>query len=404
MQQPKLPKLARAFLEQAGAKPQLLEVKACGSEYGRPGPRNMHDGVAIVDVSGVLTAGDWWWGSTYSEIRRDIQAALDSDECKGILLRIDSPGGGTDEAFETASFVAEAAQKKPIWAVADVNCYSAAYLLASQCSKVIAAPDSGGVGSIGVYGAHVDYSGALDEAGIKITLVSAGKGKTDGNPYEPLSDDAKATFQAEVDRQYDLFVGAVARGRKISEKGIREMGAALQHGRKNAIASGLADDAMTFDEALVAMITKVNTDSTISASALAAASSPKGADMAEHLKAGATANAEEETKPEAKKKADEGEDEEDKEMKGMAVAEEIADMCAMAGISGKTSEMIGLAKSGTSMADIRKRIIDAKADASSEEIRTSASVGAKPKTNLLNAAVDQMAGLYKSQARMQEGK
>lgn len=126
--------------------------------------------------------------------------------------------------------------------------------------------------------------------------------------------------------------------------------------------------------------------------------------MAENLKAGATANAEEEAKPEAKKKADEGEDEEDNKMKGMAAAEEIADMCAMAGVSGKTREMIGLAKSGTSMADIRKRIIDAKADASSEEIRTSASVGAKPKTNLLNAAVDQMAGLYKSQARMQEGK
>lgn len=411
--QPNLPKLARMFLEQHGAKPLLLEVKACGMDYGRPGPRHMKDGVAVVNVSGMLT-GDWWWGTTYAEVRRDVQEALDCADCKGILLRVDSPGGSTDEAFETADFLAEAAKKKPLWAVADVNCYSAAYLLASAADRIIAAPASGGVGSIGIYAAHADYSGALDEMGVKVTLISAGKGKTDGNPYEPLSKEAKATFQAEVDRLYDLFVAAVARGRKLSAKAIREMGAALQHGKENAIGSGLADAAGTFDEALAEMIAKVNTSSTISASASAAANSPKeNSNMADLLKAGAAAAAEdEEEKKESKKSKKASEDEEDEEddpkasANGMAAAAEIADMCAMAGIPAKTGEMIGMAAAGKSMADVRKAILNAKAEASSEEIRTSAAPAGQPKSgkNPLLAAVDGLASIYGAAARQEGGR
>lgn len=411
MQPRNLPKLASMFLEQHGSRPLLLEVKACGMDYGRPGPSNTTSGVAVIDISGMLTAEERWWGSSYAEIRHEIQGALDSPECKAILLRIDSPGGSTDEAFETAAFVAEAASQKPVWAVADVNCYSAAYLLASQCNRIIAAPSSGGVGSIGIYAAHVDYSAMLDEAGMKVTLISAGKGKTDGNPYEPLSAEAKATFQAEVDRQYDLFVAAVASGRKMSEKAIREMGAALQHGKANAVGSGLADDAGTVEEALAALVAKVNTSSTSSASASAAASSPKGADMAEKLKAGAAAAADEGCdKPEdakgKKKAADDGTDEDTTGAKGMAAAAEIADMCQMAGIPAKTGEMIGMAAKGKPMAEIRKAIINAKAEASGDEIRATAPVSGQSKQgkNPLLAAVDSLKGFYGAVARQEEGR
>lgn len=406
MQQP--PRLAQAFLERYGANPLMLDINACAAEYGRPGPRNMHGSVAVIDVFGALTAGDWWFGTTYGEIRKNIQEALDHDECQAILLRIDSPGGSTDEAFETATFVAEAAKKKPMWAVADVNCYSAAYLLASQCDWIVAASHSGGIGSIGVYMGHVDYSGALDQAGLKVTLISAGEGKTNGNPYEPLSPDAKNSFQAEVDRQYDLFVKAVASGRSLTEKKTRAMGAVTQHGQDNAIASGLADAGGTFEEALKGLIVKVQKSSAISASASAAASQSKGAEMADtNLKAGAAANAEDKENPtEVKKKkaADDGEeeDEEDTKAQGMAVAQEIAEMCQMAGVSNKTAEMMALAAKGKSMGDIRKAILNAKAEASTDEIHSSVPSSTKKGTNPLFAAVDALKTFYGAQARMEE--
>jgi signal peptide peptidase SppA len=171
---------------------------------------------------------------------------------KGVLLNINSPGGETDNAFETAAVIA--ALEKPCYAVADTACYSGAYLLASQADKIFCAPTSGGVGSIGVWCSHMDYSEMLKQMGVKVTLISAGEGKTDGNPYEPLSASAREEIQGEIDRLYGEFVGAVSQGRKMAATEIVKLGARMKEGAKAAMAAGLADmpgDCMTAWAALV---------------------------------------------------------------------------------------------------------------------------------------------------------
>jgi len=110
--------------------------------------------------------------------------------------------------------------------VQSTSAYSAAYLLASQANRIYCSPVSGGVGSIGVFCTHFDLSGALEGAGIKVTLVSAGKGKTDGNPYEPLSETALADMKQYVGYLYGEFVGAISRGRGLATAGIVEYGGA----------------------------------------------------------------------------------------------------------------------------------------------------------------------------------
>jgi ClpP class serine protease len=73
------------------------------------------------------------------------------------------------------------------------------------------------VGSIGVFLAHQDLSAALEKEGVKVTLISAGKFKTEGNPFEPLSDDAKGASAGACRRAaYEAFVKAVAKGRGVS--------------------------------------------------------------------------------------------------------------------------------------------------------------------------------------------
>jgi ClpP class serine protease len=61
---------------------------------------------------------------------------------------------------------------------------------------------TGEVGSIGVVAVHIDESGADEKAGLAWTFVFAGECKIDGNAHEPLSDRARATIQADVDRLY----------------------------------------------------------------------------------------------------------------------------------------------------------------------------------------------------------
>lgn len=390
---PNYSKLASLFLREHASRPLLIEesqlsasetpkqaaitsrAMAGGVDAGAPST------IAIVHVYGILTEDEPWYGTTYSRIRERVQAAVDDPSVAGILLCIDSPGGSTDHAFETAGMVADAAKQKPIWAVANVNCYSAAYLLASSASRIYAAPTSGGVGSIGVYGAHVEYSEWLKKEGIAVTLISAGKGKTDGNPYEPLTKAAKEEIQIEVDRLYAAFVSAVAARRKITADQIVSMGAALKHGA-DAVSSMLADKIGTFDEAIAAFMAHLVAKQT-SAQASAGANSNLGDFMEDETQAGARAAAEEaaEAKVEAKAKQsaaaedpdDDKEEEEEEETSAtanFADAEEISQLCSIAGIAAKTSDMLALRKGGKSMSEVRAAIIDAKAAKGGEEIRS----------------------------------
>jgi hypothetical protein len=80
---------------------------------------------------------------------------------------------------------------------------------------------SADVGSIGVYAAHVDASAAARRRGLKYTLISAGKFKVEGNPFEPLSDEARAAMQASVDEFYAMFTSDVAKNRDVSVKDVR---------------------------------------------------------------------------------------------------------------------------------------------------------------------------------------
>jgi ClpP class serine protease len=89
---------------------------------------------------------------------------------------------------------------------------SAAYWLATQVDELVVTP-SGSVGSVGVFAAHEDVSKAEELAGVKVTLISAGPHKTEGNEHEPLSDDARQSIQDFVNAYYAMFTTDVAKGR-----------------------------------------------------------------------------------------------------------------------------------------------------------------------------------------------
>jgi signal peptide peptidase SppA len=146
--------------------------------------------------------------------------AVEDDNIDAIIIDIDSPGGSVFLVAETAQMVYDARGVKPIIAVANAMAASAAYHIASQADELVVTP-SGVVGSIGVLAAHQDVSAMQEKLGVKTTLISAGKFKTEGNPFEPLSEDAQAAIQERIDEYYARFVADVARGRGVSEDAVR---------------------------------------------------------------------------------------------------------------------------------------------------------------------------------------
>lgn len=181
--------------------------------------------VAVVPVHGVIEQRTSIWsyyfgGFSTEKGEKLISSLLESKEVCAIVLDIDSPGGTVSGVEEFADFLRAAQLKKPIYAIANSLAASAAYWIATSVDS-LTVTKSGFVGSVGVYIQHVDYSKMFEEAGIKVTFIQAGDYKTDGNPYQPLSDSAKSDLQKIVDTTYSKFVKAVAKGRNLSPETVR---------------------------------------------------------------------------------------------------------------------------------------------------------------------------------------
>lgn len=228
-----------------------------GSVRADGGFERTKHGVAIIQMLGPLVQRgglDFMSGGPtgYNEIAAELQAALDDSRVDAILLEIDSPGGEANGAFDLQTKIAAAAKKKPTWAIANEQAFSAAYLQASGAEKVFV-PEPGMVGSIGVVMLHVDQSQRDARAGLVYTPIFAGERKVDYSSHAPLSEDALALAQEEVDRVYTLFVAAVASGRNVDPQAVRDTQAALLNPAA-ALAANLIDGIQSFDETLAQLV------------------------------------------------------------------------------------------------------------------------------------------------------
>lgn len=138
-----------------------------------------------------------------------------------IIIDFDTPGGAVTGTPEAADAIYAARQKKEIIALVNPLCCSAGLWLASQCTEIVATP-SADVGSLGVFMAHTNCAKFMEDVGMKVTFIFAGDYKVEGNPYEDLSAEALAYYQAETDSIYKDFLAAVARGRGMDVAKVEE--------------------------------------------------------------------------------------------------------------------------------------------------------------------------------------
>lgn len=235
----------------------LLFAESLDEEMRKPAMPKVSGTVAVMPLSGVLTQKGDWWGTSTEAFGRAFSAALVSDNIAGIVIDIDSPGGSVYGTTMLADKVFAARGVKPVVAVANSLAASAAYWIGSAAEKFVVTP-SGDVGSIGVWSAHEDWSKYLDEMGIKTTMVSAGRYKTEGHPYGPLDDEAKAEMQRRVDAFYEDFIQAVARNRGVRTPAVRNgFGQGRVVNSKEAEAEGMVDGVMSLDEVLRGMVGSV---------------------------------------------------------------------------------------------------------------------------------------------------
>lgn len=215
--------------------------------------------VAVISIVGALVnRGPWigteWGLVSYEGIERQIKSAMADDQIEAVIFDFDSPGGDASGCLELAEQIRNLSTMKKTASFVNGQVCSAAYALASATNEIITKP-SGLLGSIGVVSMHIDFSKQLEQEGIKPTFIYAGSHKVDGNQYEPISDDFRATIQKDVDALYEALLSTVAKGRgqRLTVAAARATEARIYTGQ-DAVKTGLADKIGTFDEILASLV------------------------------------------------------------------------------------------------------------------------------------------------------
>jgi signal peptide peptidase SppA len=219
------------------------------------------DGIAVLNVQGSLVRKSTFLNAysgltSYDCLSGQFLEAVTDPAVQGILLNIDSPGGEAGGCLDLSDQIYQARGLKPIYAIADEDCLSAAYAIGSAADKLFVTR-TGGAGSVGVICLHVDQSAFDQKEGIKYTAIYAGDHKNDLSPHEPLSDEARAAVQSQVDRLYGMFTATVARNRHMPLEDVVATQAACYYG-ENAVGLRLADQIGTFADALSALRTQLS--------------------------------------------------------------------------------------------------------------------------------------------------
>lgn len=344
--------------------------------------------VGVLTIAGPLVPGASWVNkyvgiTGYGEIREALVQAAKNPNIGAILLDINSGGGAVSGVTDVVDLIRKVdAEVKPVHTYSDGMIASAAYWTGSSARRVSIGRVTE-AGSIGVLTVHKEITKMMQEAGITPTVLRAGEFKALGNPYEKLSDKAKAEMQAQLDQVYRMFVDHVAARRGVSYE---TADSSMAQGRifigDRAVASGLVDEVSNFDTVISKIqrgIDSARTDSQYGANfskgpvVKTALTEQQVAALAEGggvaaPEAGATTTTAQAGAGEGA--ATGGEDADDSSVAADAAAASAAAANAAASEEGKTNEVVAflkgqLAESQASVLDLTVKLRDAEKGAES---------------------------------------
>lgn len=213
--------------------------------------------VAVIDIKGVISSQEETdlWGNTEPDMATEtinkIQAAIDDDSYKAVLLRVNSPGGevyATRRIYNKLHELKETG--KPIVVLFEDTAASGAYYL-SMPSDHIVASEMTLTGSIGVIFSSLDLTGLYEKVGIEEIQVvnSDGNLKVLKDLGDPKSEGYKL-LQSVADDYYQNFVDVVAEGRSKTDAEVKKLADGRVYSGKQALNNGLVDSIGEMDEAI----------------------------------------------------------------------------------------------------------------------------------------------------------
>ncbi|MFZ5376093.1 MAG: signal peptide peptidase SppA [Patescibacteria group bacterium] len=211
--------------------------------------------VAVVNLTGVIAYPDSNGGlmaSTGIDASRVIallKQLEEDDNVKGVLLNVNSPGGGVVASDDIYQQVAELAAKKVVIARFSDVAASGGYYISAPADKIVANPATL-TGSIGVIAQLPQYSELMKKVGVEMRVFKSSDYKDIGSPFREMNEDERKIFQGIISDSYEQFVKAVAVGRRMDESKVRALADGRVYTGKQAEQNGLIDGFANQDQAL----------------------------------------------------------------------------------------------------------------------------------------------------------
>lgn len=211
---------------------------------------NASDRIAIIYAQGEITGGD---GDVAvigeGALRKAFKEALEDEDVKSIVLRVDSPGGSALTSELIWREIELAKKKKPV--VVSMGNYAASggYYISCNASRIFAEPTTI-TGSIGVFGMLPNFTKLSNNIGIHTEQVSTHNNSGQYSVFMPLKDDTRQIIQQGVEQVYSTFVNRVAAGRKMTPAAVDSIAQGRVWTGTDALKNGLVDELGGLDDAI----------------------------------------------------------------------------------------------------------------------------------------------------------
>lgn len=186
-----------------------------------------------------------------ARVRQELELAFDDPSIRGILLRINSPGGtltDSDIIFHSLMEFKKSKKIKIVASMGDIAASGGLYV-AMAADEIYAHPTTI-TGSIGVIMPHLNYSGLFKKLGIKSDPVTSGRFKDIGSPFKPIDPKGREILQKLVMEQHAKFVEVIKKGRpKMTIAQIKKMADGRIFSAQEAHKKGLIDGVGYLDDA-----------------------------------------------------------------------------------------------------------------------------------------------------------
>lgn len=197
--------------------------------------------LAIIRVEGVIAESE--------DIIRQIKKYREEPAVKGIILRIDSPGGGVGPSQEIYGEVLKTTSEKKVVVSMGGLAASGGYYIACAAHRIFANPGTI-TGSIGVIMAFSNFEELMKKLGLKTTVIKSGRHKDIGSPVRELTEEEKKILQDVSDDIHGQFIEAVAKGRNLKIEAVKDLSDGRIFSGRQAKESGLVDELGTLEDAV----------------------------------------------------------------------------------------------------------------------------------------------------------